>query len=81
MTPTLPLQLVEVRALNQLLRGARIQSVLTGPDEAGARLVIETDRAHPDVGGAYTVQVVGTFEVRVEVSVVRRMGGDGEGAA
>jgi hypothetical protein len=68
--------LIGLQTVNGLLVGARIEKVLLGRDGEDALLVIETDRRHPELGGAYTLQLKGSFAACVAVSLIERLPGE-----
>jgi hypothetical protein len=67
------MKLLELRAVNRVLAGARIERVLVGCQSDVPVLVIETDRKDPDSGAVFTLHVSGQFNVSVGVSVLERL--------
>lgn len=66
-------KLLELRAVNALLAGARIERVLVGCQADVPILVIETDRHDPDTGRVFTLHVTGAFDASVGVSLFERL--------
>lgn len=57
------MKLLDVRAVNRLLAGARIERVLVGCQSDVPVLVIQTDRKDPDSGATLALEVSGNFDV------------------
>lgn len=66
-------KLLELRAANALLAGARIERVLVGCQADVPLLVIETDREDPDSGCAFSLLVSGAFNAGVGLSLFKRL--------
>ena len=63
--------MVDVRAMNHLLAGARIKRVLIGLQSGQPTVAILTDRKDPDTGGHIVFVVAGFQEAGVVASIVR----------